>query len=225
MYLPAPPPPPPPHYPPPRCPVPQVLNETLCPTWDQMLVFDNLELYGEAHELRDDPPIIVIEIYDQDTMVRVGSRTRDLRLRPCVAPTSTATSGCLHPAPGCLPGSWGGGGSAATCLLPCHCRPTPSRCRGPPGSQGGAGPGCPYLLPQTGPAQAQNHQDTCQQGLLPPACPRPWAPQPPAHTYCSQQWPHGSPWELWSGQARIEATPAELGSHRSSCWDNPRALN
>lgn len=51
------------------CPAPQVLNETLCPTWDQMLVFDNLELYGEAQELRDDPPIIVIEIYDQDTMV------------------------------------------------------------------------------------------------------------------------------------------------------------
>ncbi|XP_004627489.1 otoferlin isoform X3 [Octodon degus] len=46
----------------------EVLNETLCPTWDQMLVFDNLELYGEAHELRDDPPIIVIEIYDQDSM-------------------------------------------------------------------------------------------------------------------------------------------------------------
>uniref|UniRef100_A0A452RP75 Otoferlin n=1 Tax=Ursus americanus TaxID=9643 RepID=A0A452RP75_URSAM len=46
----------------------EVLNETLCPTWDQMLVFDNLELYGEAHELRNDPPIIVIEIYDQDTM-------------------------------------------------------------------------------------------------------------------------------------------------------------
>ncbi|XP_078205831.1 otoferlin isoform X10 [Callithrix jacchus] len=46
----------------------EVLNETLCPTWDQMLVFDNLELYGEAQELRDDPPIIVIEIYDQDTM-------------------------------------------------------------------------------------------------------------------------------------------------------------
>eukprot|EP00071_Canis_lupus_P026695 XP_022260252.1 otoferlin isoform X6 [Canis lupus familiaris] len=47
----------------------EVLNETLCPTWDQMLVFDNLELYGEAHELRDDPPIIVIEIYDQDAMI------------------------------------------------------------------------------------------------------------------------------------------------------------
>uniref|UniRef100_G1NMW1 Otoferlin n=1 Tax=Meleagris gallopavo TaxID=9103 RepID=G1NMW1_MELGA len=45
-----------------------VLNETLCPTWDQLLVFDNVELYGEAHEMRDDPPIIVIEIYDQDTV-------------------------------------------------------------------------------------------------------------------------------------------------------------
>ncbi|XP_033874306.1 otoferlin isoform X1 [Acipenser ruthenus] len=46
----------------------EVLNETLCPTWDQLLVFDNVELYGEACELRDDPPIIVIEIYDQDTV-------------------------------------------------------------------------------------------------------------------------------------------------------------
>ncbi|XP_036397952.1 otoferlin-like [Megalops cyprinoides] len=48
--------------------VTEVLNETLCPTWDQLLVFDNVELYGEANELRDDPPIIVIEIYDQDTV-------------------------------------------------------------------------------------------------------------------------------------------------------------
>uniref|UniRef100_A0A3Q2XCE0 Otoferlin n=1 Tax=Hippocampus comes TaxID=109280 RepID=A0A3Q2XCE0_HIPCM len=45
----------------------QVLSETLCPTWDQLLVFDNVELFGEAGELRDDPPIIVVEIYDQDT--------------------------------------------------------------------------------------------------------------------------------------------------------------
>lgn len=50
----------------------QIVNETLCPTWDQLLVFDNVELYGEASELRDDPPIIVIEIYDQDSMVSTG---------------------------------------------------------------------------------------------------------------------------------------------------------
>ncbi|TRY81428.1 hypothetical protein DNTS_008147 [Danionella cerebrum] len=48
--------------------VTEVLNETLCPTWDQLLVYDHVELYGEAGELRDDPPIIVIEIYDQDSM-------------------------------------------------------------------------------------------------------------------------------------------------------------
>ncbi|XP_047244482.1 otoferlin isoform X3 [Girardinichthys multiradiatus] len=47
--------------------VTEVLNETLCPTWDQLLVFDDVELFGEASELRDDPPIIVVEFYDQDT--------------------------------------------------------------------------------------------------------------------------------------------------------------
>ncbi|XP_068610034.1 otoferlin [Brachionichthys hirsutus] len=48
--------------------VTEVLSETLCPTWDQLLVFDGVELFGEAGELRDDPPIIVVEIYDQDTV-------------------------------------------------------------------------------------------------------------------------------------------------------------
>ncbi|XP_020570142.1 otoferlin isoform X4 [Oryzias latipes] len=47
--------------------VTEVLSETLCPTWDQLLVFDDVELFGEASELREDPPIIVVEIYDQDT--------------------------------------------------------------------------------------------------------------------------------------------------------------
>lgn len=53
----------------------QVLAETLCPTWDQLLVFENVELFGEAYELRDDPPIIVIELYDQDTVVRNSFHT------------------------------------------------------------------------------------------------------------------------------------------------------
>ncbi|XP_077477285.1 otoferlin b [Stigmatopora argus] len=48
--------------------VTEVLPETLCPTWDQLLLFENVELFGEAGELRDDPPIIVIELYDQDTV-------------------------------------------------------------------------------------------------------------------------------------------------------------
>uniref|UniRef100_A0AAZ3P0W1 Otoferlin n=1 Tax=Oncorhynchus tshawytscha TaxID=74940 RepID=A0AAZ3P0W1_ONCTS len=48
--------------------VTEVLSETLCPTWDQLLVFEDVELFGEAGELRDDPPIIVVEVYDQDTV-------------------------------------------------------------------------------------------------------------------------------------------------------------
>lgn len=79
-----------------------MLNETLCPTWDQMLVFDNLELYGEAHEMRDDPPIIVIEIYDQDSMVWASSNTRDLPANSLLYPTcfdghrpGTSRPGCL----------------------------------------------------------------------------------------------------------------------------------
>uniref|UniRef100_A0A6Q2YPV7 C2 domain-containing protein n=1 Tax=Esox lucius TaxID=8010 RepID=A0A6Q2YPV7_ESOLU len=48
--------------------VTEVLSETLCPTWDQLLVFDDVELFGEAGELRDDPPMIVVEVYDQDTV-------------------------------------------------------------------------------------------------------------------------------------------------------------
>lgn len=68
----------------------QVLNETLCPTWDQMLVFDNLELYGEAQELRDDPPIIVIEIYDQDTMVWADLGIREHSTPPPAQPLSSS---------------------------------------------------------------------------------------------------------------------------------------
>lgn len=38
-------------------------------------MFDDVELFGEASELRDDPPIIVVEIYDQDTVVGAQSLT------------------------------------------------------------------------------------------------------------------------------------------------------
>lgn len=61
-----------------------MLAETLCPTWDQLLVFENVELFGEAAELRDDPPIIVIELYDQDTVVRVLLKWRRLCVSICI---------------------------------------------------------------------------------------------------------------------------------------------
>lgn len=44
----------------------QVIEETLSPTWDELLVFDEILVYGAKDEIRRDPPAIVIEIYDQD---------------------------------------------------------------------------------------------------------------------------------------------------------------
>lgn len=44
----------------------QVIEETLSPTWDELLVFDEVLVYGAAEEIRRDPPTIVVEIYDQD---------------------------------------------------------------------------------------------------------------------------------------------------------------
>ncbi|KAF3845399.1 hypothetical protein F7725_008562 [Dissostichus mawsoni] len=46
-------------------------------TQSQLMVFENVELFGEATELRDDPPIIVIEIYDQDTVDFCKARGED----------------------------------------------------------------------------------------------------------------------------------------------------
>ncbi|XP_062700276.1 otoferlin-like isoform X1 [Aedes albopictus] len=44
----------------------QVIEETLSPTWDELLVFDEIVIYGAKDEIRKDPPTIVIDIYDQD---------------------------------------------------------------------------------------------------------------------------------------------------------------
>ncbi|XP_050085649.1 otoferlin-like isoform X2 [Anopheles aquasalis] len=49
-----------------HCKVTQVIEETLSPTWDELLLFDEIVLYGAKEEIRKDPPTIVIDIYDQD---------------------------------------------------------------------------------------------------------------------------------------------------------------
>lgn len=46
----------------------QVIEETLSPTWDELLVFDDVLVYGAAEEIRRDPPTIVVEIYDRDNV-------------------------------------------------------------------------------------------------------------------------------------------------------------
>uniref|UniRef100_A0A6I8RJL7 C2 domain-containing protein n=1 Tax=Xenopus tropicalis TaxID=8364 RepID=A0A6I8RJL7_XENTR len=44
----------------------EIITCTLNPTWDQTLVFSDIEICGEPREIEQNPPIIVIEIYDSD---------------------------------------------------------------------------------------------------------------------------------------------------------------
>lgn len=44
----------------------QVIDETLSPTWDELLIFEEILIYGSADEIKQDPPPIIIEIFDQD---------------------------------------------------------------------------------------------------------------------------------------------------------------
>lgn len=51
------------------CKCTQVIDETLSPTWDELLLFDDILIYGTAEEIKKDPPSIVIELFDQDKVV------------------------------------------------------------------------------------------------------------------------------------------------------------
>lgn len=44
----------------------QVIDETLSPTWDELLIFNDVLLYSTIEEIKADPPTIIIEIFDQD---------------------------------------------------------------------------------------------------------------------------------------------------------------
>ncbi|KAJ1523524.1 hypothetical protein ONE63_001375 [Megalurothrips usitatus] len=48
------------------CRTTQVIDETLSPTWDELLVFDEVLIYGTREEIKKDPPTVIVEIFDQD---------------------------------------------------------------------------------------------------------------------------------------------------------------
>ena len=43
-----------------------VVNETLNPNWDQTLQLDSIILHGKAEEFKQDPPLVIVEIFDDD---------------------------------------------------------------------------------------------------------------------------------------------------------------
>ncbi|XP_064487216.1 otoferlin-like [Ornithodoros turicata] len=44
----------------------QVIDETLSPTWDEMLLFPEVTVYGSKEDIKEDSPMVVVEIFDQD---------------------------------------------------------------------------------------------------------------------------------------------------------------
>nr|XP_004661410.2 fer-1-like protein 6 [Jaculus jaculus] len=51
-----------------HCQTTKVISQTLSPTWNQMLLFNELVLHGEEKELMESPPLVVVELYDSDAV-------------------------------------------------------------------------------------------------------------------------------------------------------------
>ena len=47
----------------------QVIYETLSPTWNQMLIIDDITMPFPGFYMKSNPPLITIELFDQDTIV------------------------------------------------------------------------------------------------------------------------------------------------------------
>ncbi|XP_039477585.1 myoferlin [Oreochromis aureus] len=58
----------------------EVIKTTLNPTWDQTLIFDDIEIYGDPQTIACNPPDVVLELYDKD---QVG---KDEAMGRCTCP-------------------------------------------------------------------------------------------------------------------------------------------
>ncbi|XP_021575169.1 fer-1-like protein 6 [Carlito syrichta] len=51
-----------------HCQTTKVISQTLSPTWNQMLLFNDLGVHGDEKELQESPPLVVVELYDSDAV-------------------------------------------------------------------------------------------------------------------------------------------------------------
>ena len=45
------------------------MTQTLSPTWDQTLIFDDIEMYEGVDNVANNPPRVVVELFDKDAVV------------------------------------------------------------------------------------------------------------------------------------------------------------
>lgn len=43
--------------------------ESLSPTWDETIILESIVLYGDPNDLKTSPPLVVVEVYDYDSLV------------------------------------------------------------------------------------------------------------------------------------------------------------
>ena len=70
-----------------------VIKETLCPDFDQTLVFEDMQLFGSPEVLEENPPFVSIELFDKD---KVG---KDEFLGRVFAKPLVRLNGAKPPAP------------------------------------------------------------------------------------------------------------------------------
>lgn len=51
----------------------RVIKETLCPDWDETLMFEDLLLFGSPSTYADNCPYAVVELFDKDKVVSRNS--------------------------------------------------------------------------------------------------------------------------------------------------------
>ena len=52
--------------------VTEILTTTICPTWDQTLIFENVQIYGSIDKVARYPPEVIIELFDKDPVVSLS---------------------------------------------------------------------------------------------------------------------------------------------------------
>ena len=58
----------------------KVIEETLSPTWDELLVFDEVLVYGRREDIKANPPSIIIETYDQDKVTGATQHSQKISI-------------------------------------------------------------------------------------------------------------------------------------------------
>ena len=56
----------------------RVIKETLCPDWDQTLVFEDMNIFGSPKTLAENPPPVVMELFDKDKIVSIKSYVQNV---------------------------------------------------------------------------------------------------------------------------------------------------